>query len=121
MKSANNNELRGNHAPSSNMLKVVPSLEGNHSALFKNPSESRRLINPFMALYCKAKPRTKNVGNARIGAIIRDLSIGSSASIITFLTITNVVYAKIPPSKGDATQLITILVTTAQSTLSGET
>ena len=47
--------------------------------------------------------------------------MGSSASIITFLTITNVVYAKIPPSKGDATQLITILVTTSQSTWSGAT
>ncbi len=100
--------LMGNHAFSAHGLKTPFSLTGSQSYLFAiQPLDSAFPKNPFRALNCSARPRTKKVGNAKIGANHFDLSIGLSASKIAIRTTVNERNAMIPPISGLATQDMT--------------
>ena len=70
---------------------------------------------PVRALYCSARPRTKNVGKASIGASHIERSTGLSLSRMSFLMIINEKKPIKPPINGLATHDMTTLRTTSQS------
>ena len=90
---AKTSEFAGNHALSTNGFQLPagpPSsgLKGNQSPLSAiHPFDWAFEKKPFSALNCRARPRTKNVGNARIGANHKERCSGFSASKIVFLII----------------------------------
>ena len=108
-------ELRGNQALSANGSNTPSSFAGSQFDLSIQPFLSALLMNPFNALNCRASPKTKNVGNARIGASHFERDTGSSLSRIIFLMIMYEKNAINPPISGLATQDITTLRTTSQS------
>ncbi len=97
---ANNNDSKGNQALSANGFQTPSSLAGNQFDLSIQPFRSALLMKPFSALNCRASPKTKNVGNARIGASHFERETGSSLSRIIFLIIMYEKYAINPPISG---------------------
>ena len=86
IKAANISELIGSHAASANGSHTPFSFAGSQSALSSIHSFLSALEkNPFSALNCRASPKTKNVGKARIGANHNERSSGLSESKMSFL------------------------------------
>ena len=108
--------LIGNHALSIIGFQEPSSLTGNQSYLFSIQLFSWAFAkNPFRALNCSARQRTKNVGIARMGAIQRALFSGSEVSRIVSRMTQKVKNANNPPITGLATQDMTTFSITSQS------
>ena len=116
MAAASMMELRGIQAFSAHGLKTPFSFTGNQSFLSSiHPLEAAFDMNPLRALYCSARPRTKNVGKASIGASHIERSTGLSLSRMSFLMIINEKKPIKPPINGLATHDMTTFRTTSQS------
>ena len=116
MAAASMMELIGIQALGAHGSNTPSSFTGSQSFLFSiQPFEAALEMNPLSALYWRARPKTKNVGKASMGANHCDRFIGSSLSKINFWIITKEKKPMRPPMSGLATHDMTTFLTTSQS------